>query len=146
MFLDTCFLKDEEIYLELHKTVDGDVQKDWLPAYHFIIRKNSDEIVGYCDLRVGYNENVYYGGNIGYGVIEEYRGHHYAGKACKLLFLLAKKHGMDYVHISCNPDNYASRKTCEYAGGILKEIVDLPEENDMYQEGETSKCIYRFDL
>lgn len=97
-------------------------------------------------MRIGYNQNVYYGGNIGYIVIPEYRGHHYAGKACKLLFLLAKQHGMDYIVITCNPENYASRKTCEYVGGRLKETVDLPVENDMYQEGERVKCIYRFEL
>lgn len=146
MFYDTSFLKEEEIYLELQKTVDGDEEKDWLPAYHFMIRKNSGEVIGSCDLRIGYNQNVYYGGNIGYNVIPEYRGHHYAGKACKLLFLLAKQHGMDYIIITCNPENYASRKTCEYVGGRLKETVDLPEENDMYQEGERVKCIYRFEL
>ena len=29
----------------------------------------------------------------GYGIDEPYRGHHYAAKACKLLFQQAKKHG-----------------------------------------------------
>ena len=37
-----------------------------------------------------------------------HRGHHYAGKACKLLFQLAQRHGMEYVIITCNPDNYPS--------------------------------------
>lgn len=45
-----------------------------------------------------------------------------------------------------NPDNHASRKTCEYAGGTLEAIVDLPEDNDMYMDGERQKCIYRFKL
>ena len=77
---------------------------------------------------------------------EPYRGNHYAGKACRLLFHLAKRHGMDYLVITCNPDNYPSRKTCEYAGGILREIVDLPEDNDMRRDGETRKCIYEFTI
>ena len=59
---------------------------------------------------------------------------------------LAKKHGMDYLYITCNPENTASRKTCEYAGGVLEGVVDVPEDNDMYQRGERKKCIYRFVL
>lgn len=68
------------------------------------------------------------------------------GKACLLLFRLAQKHDMKYLYITCNPDNYASRKTCEYAGGKLMDIVELPEGNDMRDRGESEKCIYEFIL
>lgn len=51
-----------------------------------------------------------------------------------------------YLIITCNPDNYASRKTCEYVGGELPEIVEWPEENDMRKNGEFEKCIYKFYL
>ena len=146
MFYNTDFLKDDEIFLSLEKTVEADLERNWLPAYHFYICDKQGTKVGKCDLRIGYNENVYYGGNIGYEIDEEYRGHHFAGKACILLFELARKHHMDYLIITCNPNNYASRKTCEFAGGILKEIVELPEDNDMRLEGETHECIYRFDF
>ncbi len=73
-------------------------------------------------------------------------GQHLAGKACLLLFELARKHDLGYLIITCNPDNYASRKTCEYAGGELLEIVELPEDNDMREDGEFEKCIFRFAL
>lgn len=92
------------------------------------------------------NDNLYYGGHIGYTVFSEYRGNHYAGKTCSLLFQLAVKHNMEYLYITCNPDDHASRKTCEYAGGTLLEIVALPEENDMRDDGEFEKCIYKFIL
>ena len=144
MFLDTEFLKTEEIILKLDHTVEG--KDDWLPAYHFKICLPDGTQAGVCDLRIGHNEGVYYGGNIGYGVGEPHRGRHYAGKACLLLFQLAKKHGVDYLYITCNPENTASRKTCEYAGGVLEGVVDVPEDNDMYQRGERKKCIYRFVL
>lgn len=55
---------------------------------------------------------------------------------------VAIAHGMDKIIITCNPDNIASRRTCEKAGLVLNEIVKLPEHNDMYQEGERHKCIY----
>ena len=146
MFLHTDFLKDEEIQLVLEKTVDGDKEKNWFPAYHFSINDINGIKMGICDLRIGYHENLYYGGHIGDKVFKEYRGNHYAGKACLLLFQLAKKHHMQYLYITCNPDNYASRKTCEYAGGKLLEIVKLPEENDMRDRDEFEKCIYEFTL
>ena len=147
MFLDIGFLADDEIQLCLQKTVDGNMEKSWLPAYHFAICDKHGREMGVCDLRIGHNMNTYYGGNIGYRIHEEYRGHHYAAKACLLLFELAKKHNMDYLIITCNPDNHASRKTCEYAGCHLVETVTLPEDNDMRLEnGETEKCIYRIEM
>lgn len=145
-FLDTGDLRDGEIVLELERTIAGNAERNWLPAYRFHICNYAGEKMGVCDLRVGYSRNIYYGGNIGYRIEEEFRGSHYAGKACRLLFELAKRHGMDYLVITCNPDNYASAKTCEYAGGVLREIAELPEDNDMRQRGETSKRIYTFSL
>lgn len=146
-FLDTDFLKTDEIQLVLKKTVEADPAKNWLPAYHFAICSPEGVQMGVCDLRIGHNKSVYYGGNIGYRIEEPYRGRHYAGKACLLLFGLAERHGLEYVIISCNPDNWASRRTCEYAGGILLEIAQLPEDNDMrVEDGETEKCIYQFEL
>ena len=147
MFFDTDFLKNDEIFLKLEKTTEADPIKNWVPAYYFkIVRISDDAEVGFCDLRIGHTEGLYYGGNIGYTVYEQYRGNHYAGKACLLLFELAQKHDLGYLYITCNPDNYASRATCEYAGGILEAIVDLPEDNDMYLDGDRQKCVYKFDL
>ena len=146
MFLDTDFLKNDEIHLVLQRTAEEDAEKGWVPAYHFGICNHDGIAMGVCDLRIGHNEKLYYGGNIGYRVNEKYRGHHYAAKACLLLFELARRHQLEYVIVTCNPENAASRKTCEYAGGTLLEIVELPEDNDMRADGETHKCIYRFEL
>ena len=146
-FLDTSFLKDEEIRLTLNHTAQGDPERGWVPAYYFDICDPSGMKMGECDLRVGYSERLYYGGHIGYRIEPPFRGHHYAARACRLLFRLAKKHGMPWLIITCNPDNLASRKTCEYLGGALLEITELPEDNDMRVEsGETHKCIFKFSL
>ena len=139
-------LKTEEIQLVLERIAEGNPEKGWVPAYHFAICKPDGTKMGVCDLRIGHNDLLYYGGNIGYRIEEEYRGHHYAGKACLLLFELARKHNLEYLIITCNPDNYPSRKTCEFAGGKLLEIVEVPEGNDMRERGETEKCIYKFVL
>ena len=146
-FLDTSFLKNDEIELRLQYTTDSNAERGWVPAYHFVICDKHGNEMGECCLRVGYNSNTYYGGNIGYQIDEPYRGHHYAGKACLLMFELAKMHKMDYVIITCNPTNYASRKTCEYAGCHLVEIAELPLDNDMrIERGETKECIYKIEL
>ena len=103
--------------------------------------------MGACDLRIGYTDGLYYGGHIGYSINKEYRGHHYAARACKLLFSLAKKHDMRYLYITCNPDNLPSRKTLEHLQGEFLGVVELPEDNDMrIAEGETHKCIFKFVL
>ena len=64
----------------------------------------------------------------------------------RMLFPLAPMHGMRTLWITCNPDNWPSRRTCERLGGEMVEIVPLPPENPLYQRGEKSKCRYRIDL
>lgn len=146
LFWDTEFLKNDEIQLVLEKTVNGDKERNWVPAYYFSITDLNESKLGECELRIGYNDKLYFGGHIGYTVFPEYRGNHYAAKACLLLFQLARKHNMEYLYITCNPDNEASKKTCEYAGGNLLEIAVLPEGNDMRDRGAFEKCIYKFML
>ena len=53
---------------------------------------------------------------------------------------------MNELWITCNPENAASRRTCEIARGKLIETVDLPQHNEQYNRGERRKCRYRFDL
>lgn len=146
-FLNTDFLENEEIKLVVERLVPENPERNWVPAYHFYICDKHQNKMGTCDLRVGYNDGLYYGGHIGYTISEEYRGHHYAAKACKLLFSLAHKHKMEYLYITCNPDNSASRKTCEYLQGEYLGIVELPEGSDMrLNDEETHKCIFKFTL
>lgn len=143
MFFDTIDLRNHEIYMNLYKTADENKEKGYVLAYYFKIIRCIDDIeVGECDLRIGHNENTKYGGNIGYEIYEPYRGHHYASKACELLFLLAKKHNMDKVIITCLPENIASRKTCEYSGAELVDIIDVPIWHEMYKSGRRHTCQY----
>ena len=146
-FLDTAGLVSDEIYLELEKKAPGDPERGWVPAYHFFICDPSGTRMGNIDLRIGHNDKLFYGGNIGYSVDPEFRGHHYAAKAVILLFDLARRHGMEYLIITCSPENTASYRTCELAGGTLLGVFELPENNDMrVEEGATHKCIFRFEL
>ncbi|WP_207643701.1 GNAT family N-acetyltransferase [Desnuesiella massiliensis] len=122
-------------------------EKGYVPAYKYrITMHNSNDSIGNIDIRIGYNENIYYGGNIGYEIEQAYRGNNYASKACKIIKQIAIAHGMDGLIMTCNPDNFPSRVTCEKAGLKLKEIVDLPPHNEMYQVGERQKCVYEWIL
>lgn len=146
MFFDTEFLQDGEIMLKLDYTAPAQPEKNWLPAYYFHICLLDGTQVGSCDLRIGHNRKTYIGGNIGYRVDEPYRGHHYAARACRLLFTLAEKHGMDHVIITCVPENVPSARICERCGGVLLETAAIPEDNEMYAEGKRWVRVYRFDL
>lgn len=147
-FHDPGKLIDGELELILVDQVPARPLDNYVPAYRFNMRINGSETdIGQIDLRVGDSLHLrMYGGHIGYMVKPEYRGHHYASRACRLLYPLARSHGMQTLWITCNPDNYASRRTAELAGGQFVEIVVLPEDVDMYHEGERQKCRYRVDL
>ena len=141
------FLKTEEISLRQVELEPDDPQRKWDPAFHFDILDRTGVQVGGCNLRLGHSEALYYAGNIGYKIDEPYRGHHYAGKACKLLFELARRQGMEYVIIVCAPSNQPSRKTCEWLGGELLEIVELPEDDKRRQlTDDVHRCVFRFSL
>ena len=146
MFFDTSDLRDGEIFLRLERTGETAPEKRWVPSYYFDICLLDGTKIGHCDLRIGHNDKTYIGGNIGYGIDEPYRGHRYAAKACALLFMQARRHGMDHLYITCDPDNTASSRTCRIAGGEYIETADIPEDNEMYAEGKRRAMVYRFTL
>lgn len=147
-WLEPGELADNDLMLFLTEKSSADPAKGYVPAYKFELRlRGQRETIGNNDLRVGDTERLrMYGGHLAYGVAPNFRGHHYAARGCRLLLPLARQHGINELWITCNPDNIASRRTCELAGAVFVEIVDLPEDIDMYQEGERQKCRYRIDL
>jgi predicted acetyltransferase len=134
---------DLEIKIKLvNQHIDTD-PNGWGHSYIFdIYELQSGKIVGRCDLRKGESETLRLAGHIGYTIYVPYRGHHYAAKACLLLFEFAKTLDMKEVIITCNTDNIASYKTCEYAGcRYLKEEV-VPFEHELYAQGDRIKAIF----
>ncbi len=147
-FLEPGELRDDDISLRLVATHPADLTKNWVPYYVFqIVSARTGRRAGEIHLRVGNTEHMrLYGGHVAYGVRPEFRGSHFAARALRLLLPLARRHGLSELWITCNPENAASRRTCELAGAELTEIVDLPPHVDMYQEGERQKRRYRLDL
>jgi len=147
-FRDPGELVDGDLRLVVSELVPADPIKGYVPAYKFAMTVvGADSAVGNIQLRLGATDGlVIYGGQIGYGVDEPFRGRRFAARSCRLLFPLARLHGFTELWVTCNPDNIASRRTCELAGAELVETVDLPADNDMYARGERQKCRYRIQL
>ena len=140
-------LVDGDLCLHLDRIDPADPVRWNAPAYQFLLVHTRDgEVMGHISLRVSNSaEIVQYAGHVGYGVLPQFRGHRFAARACRLLVPLAKTLGLDPLWITCNPDNWASRRTCELAGAELVEIVTVPEDSPMAIRGELTKCRYRLD-
>ena len=147
-FLDPGLLQDRELQLVVSALVPANVEEDLCPAYELAMKLHGvDASIGRIGLRLGDSEFlVKYAGQIGYDVDEPHRGHRYAARSCRLLLPLARAHRFEALWITCNPENAASRRTCELVGAELVEIVDLPVDCSMYAEGERRKCRYRLPL
>lgn len=144
---DVPSMRDGDLELRLARRSPAGSNGAWTPAYHFEMRLPDDAVAGWIDLRVGdAPELTLYNGHIGYTVREKYRGRHYAARSTRLLAGLARHHGFTELWITCNPENIASRRTCELAGAEYVETVELPTDIDLYRRGERSKCRYRLLL
>ena len=147
-FNDYQPFSDGEIEVVVSEKRPANPAMGYVPVYRFdIYLLAKSEVIGQVELRVGNTMNLeMYGGHIGYGIKKEYRGHRYAAKACNLIKQVAVDHDLKTVWITCNPDNYPSRRTCEILGCKLVEIVNLPRYTDLYKQGDRQKCRYRWDL
>jgi tagatose 1,6-diphosphate aldolase len=104
-------------------------------------------IAGGCSLRVADTPDVRRCfGHVGYHVYPPARGRRLAERAVRLLLPLARAHGLKEIWVTCNPDNWASRRTCERLGAVLVDLVDLPPDNVLYRRGERQKCRYLLKL
>lgn len=137
----------EAVDLAEEQVWEADSSNDYVPSFFYgIYVHNGRQRIGYCDLRVGYNLELYFAGNIGYHIYSPFRGNHYAYEACRMLAEIAKEKGMDRLIITCSPDNEASRKTIERLGAEYLETVPVPSDHWLYRRGETIKRVYRYDL
>lgn len=144
-FINIPELTDGEIELICVAKKPAIPEKKWIPAYEFEIRHGSS-CVGEINLRIGYTDGLYYGGQIGYGVDEQHRGHGYAEKACRLLTPIIQAHGMKKVLITNNHTNIASRRTCEKLGAKLIRTALLPEWHDLYKSGQRFVNIFEWSV
>lgn len=139
-------LIDGKMLLRLSEVHIASPQRQLLPSYDFNI-EYLGKWVGNINFRVGNTLDILlYFGHIGYGVLAEYRGQHFAERACRMLIPLVQTHKISPLWITTTPDNYASRRTCERLGGRLIETIPLPVDYEINAGGKQSKCRYRIDL
>jgi predicted acetyltransferase len=80
-------------------------------------------------------------GHIGYAVVPWKEGRSYAKLALKLMLEHASAQGLEYVEITTDPNNVASRRVIEANGGVLIERFQRP-----VQYGGTDAVRYRITL
>ncbi len=110
--------------------------RDWLAdeemrfgdeyTWRITLHSRRSEIVR-INLRLVESPCVYCFGHIGYHIDPPYRGNHYARRACQLIAPFIRRRGKETVVITCDPDNTASRKTCEALGCELERIITVPD-------------------
>lgn len=144
--LEPGVLDDGEVRLELRAFSRHSIHM--VPAYHFrMVDSGSGEAAGKINLRLGWNENLlYFAGHVGYAVHEAYRGRGFAARSLLLLKPLAARHGYRELWITCNPENFASRRSCEKAGAVFVDVVDVPGGTRLYELGIRQKCRYKVVL
>jgi len=144
-FVDLPLLSDGVIHLVCTGKAPGDPEKHRVPYYEFAICLGSEKI-GEINLRIGYTDSLYYGGQIGYGIAEKHRGHGYAGRACRLIIPVAKAHGMITLLITNNHTNAASQRVCEKLGARLVRIARVPEWHDLYRAEHRFVNIFEWSI
>ena len=136
-------LSNDEVTLKISQKYKGD--DELLPFYYYDIFAG-DTVVGKISIRIGSNYHSYYNGNIGYEIDKKFRGNNYSYKACKLVFQVAKAHGMNELILTCDESNIASYKTIEKLGAKLVEIVKPPKDYFAYRENMEKQRIYKLHI
>tara|TARA_B100001750_G_C15326734_1_gene505075 strand:- start:255 stop:770 length:516 start_codon:yes stop_codon:yes gene_type:complete len=148
-FHDPGRLIDDDLQLLLCRTRQGDARRGITPEYIFDMVSHCDNnsLMGRISLRIGHTEHIEkYAGHIGYTVEPPYRGRRLAARSCLLITPLARSHGINPLWITCNPENTASRRTCEIIGSKLVETIQIPPNDPLYYWDTKWKCRYRLDL
>jgi tagatose 1,6-diphosphate aldolase len=142
-FKKNPILDDGEIHLKyVSKYKDNDPDGWGLSYVYDVIVNDSNRIVGRCDVRLGQSKTLDLAGHIGYTIYVPYRGHHYAAKACLLMFKQATRLKIKDLIITCNTDNLASYRTCELAGCEFVETKLVPRNHVLYAQGDREKAIF----
>lgn len=112
-----------------------------------IVLKSTLEKVGEISFDYWHDEEFKYGGNVSYEIKEQFRHHHYATDALKLLRVLLKSHTYDGnkdLYIATKPDNINSQKVALnndaeliYSGSVPEDdsinFIDQVKEVNIYQ-------------
>lgn len=142
--------KEHYIYEDIEIRYDDYIDNipNWDPYYIYTIHKvNESQEIGRIVFRLGTDESLLYAGHIGYTIEENYRGHHYAYKACLALKEKIKAVGYSHVLITCSPENSPSKKTIEKLQCEYLETKMIPKSlKKEFTIDEKAKMIYKWKM
>lgn len=131
--METEILEEIEgkiVDLKLSKFVPAVPEKHYVDICCYdILLSGTDIVVGECSAKIGFNESIFYIGNVGYAINEELRGNGYAVEAVKLLLKLFRINNFKSIIITQNPQNKASFRVCEKLSAKFLGTYSIPEYN-----------------
>ena len=140
--LSTVF---DDIRVVFVSITEGDLQRGFVPGYHFRILNASGLDVGHLNFRVGDTEHVRLAaGHLGFAIADEHRGNRYASKACLALAAWIASFN-EPLWITTDPDNLPSIRSIERIGGVFIDEVDVPRGDPHYLRGSLRKKRYRWN-
>ena len=113
------------------------VNPEWVVTDTFFAVDEQDEIVGIIDLRHTLNDFLKDFGNSGYSVRPSQRQKGYATEMLRQVLDIARRAGLEELHLSVEKDNIPSIKTIVKNGGVYERSFEF--------EGELAD-IYRIEL
>ncbi len=97
-----------------------------VPFVHFWLVAGR-RYVGRANLRLALNDNLrVWGGHIGYVIRPSLRGRGFGTRVLALTLAEARRRGLTQVLLTCDDDNWASRRIIERNGGRLEDVVPRP--------------------
>lgn len=146
--MDTNFKSEnlDDIYdgeIELDMTLGITSRKEY---YYKIIKIDTLEYIGTCNICLEKNEKNEFLGNVGYEIFPKYQGNNYAYKATRLLSKVAEYYGVDKLLITANPKNLASIKTINKLGAHFINVRNIPANHCLYKQGERYVYAYEWNL
>ncbi len=141
-------LRYGKVKIVFDRLTEGDTERGFAPGYHFKILNTNCVEVGHFNFRVRDSEHVRLAaGHIGYEILEEHRGHGYAGDAClaasQWIADIAQKVSQEIL-ITTDPDNIPSIRTIERIGATFLDEVSVPIGDPHYLRGSYRKRRYRW--
>jgi predicted acetyltransferase len=128
-------LEDYNEYVRrLNSNAEGiDLPKGWVPCHTYWLSNNDNEILGSIRIREYLNNDFLreIAGHIGYDISPRYRRNGYGKTILKLGLEKAKDIGLNKVLVTCDFDNYPSKKIIEANKGVF--------ESEIYNKSKNKK-------
>lgn len=119
------------VSLALERTIHAKRDLAYVPSYIFTI-VHDQEAVGHIELRVGYTEKTYYGGNISFEMDNGCENlNEILARSCRLLIPLAKYHRMTCICLSSKREKEEYMPLLESLGAEYRRTICIPEGLDI---------------